>query len=151
MWSKLTSAIKRPGTPSLSPEDAEPSSLHPDVMGGVYERHPNLSVFHQDSSEVPFPSPSPPPSPSKRKGLLKRMSKNPLNEHDATSQPPRLNITLPKKVKSSIHSTSTGACLPLPPHRSLLRRPCWYKVLMFQFTVLQNDLQRIQHDRRSTA
>ncbi|KAK7688497.1 hypothetical protein QCA50_008035 [Cerrena zonata] len=109
MWSKLTSAIKRPGTPSLSPEDAEPPSLHPDVMGGVYERHPNLSVFHQDASEVPFPSPSPPPSPSKRKGLLKRISKNPFVEHEATSQPPRPNISIPKKVKSSIHSTSTGS------------------------------------------
>ena len=111
MWSKLTNAIKaRPGTPSLGPEDAEPSTLHPDVMGGVYDRHPNLSVFHPDSAEVPFPSPSPPPSPSRRKGLLKRISKNPFGEHEAAPHPPRLNITLPKKVKSSIYSFSTGAC-----------------------------------------
>lgn len=109
MWSKLTNAIKRPGTPGLNPDDTG-SSLHPHVMDGVYERHPNLSVFHEDTSEVPFPSPSPPPSPSKRKGLLKRISTNPFAEHETGSQPSslRIPIGLPKKVKSSIHSTSSG-------------------------------------------
>ncbi|CAL1698082.1 unnamed protein product [Somion occarium] len=87
-------------------------------MDGVYERHPNLSVFHEDTSEVPFPSPSPPPSPSKRKGLLKRISTNPFAEHETGSQPSslRIPIGLPKKVKSSIHSTSSGSEISL--HRS---------------------------------
>ncbi|KAI0790955.1 hypothetical protein C8Q75DRAFT_82775 [Abortiporus biennis] len=118
MWSKLSNALKRPSTPGLSDFDDE--SHAPQVLAGVYEQHPNMSVFHQQqqepqSSEVPFPSPSPPPSPSRsfgRRGLLKRMSKMPFNDSEVIASSPK-TIGLPKKVKSSLQSISTGMQSPL--------------------------------------
>ncbi len=77
-------------------------------MAGVFEQHPNLSVFHEPS-EVPFPSPSPPASPSKhgRRGMFKRMSRMPGPNNDSTEAFPRTSIS--KKVKPSLHGLTTGA------------------------------------------
>ncbi|TBU28291.1 hypothetical protein BD311DRAFT_839778 [Dichomitus squalens] len=111
MWSKISSALKRPETPAQdldSPlDDKHPSNA---VLNAVFDRHPNLSNFH-DPTEVPFPSPSPPASPSKhgRKGLFKR---NPKSFHDgeqANTLPIKLSIPHLKKVKSSIHTMSITA------------------------------------------
>ncbi|TCD68974.1 hypothetical protein EIP91_009196 [Steccherinum ochraceum] len=117
MWSKISSALKRPGTPGLGPEDDENTPAQANVLSGVYEQHPNMSVFHQsqDPQDVPFPSPSPPNSPStSRKSLRKRMSKNPFQDSDTSSQASgKLNIGTLKKVKSSLHSISTGSDMSL--------------------------------------
>ena len=118
MWSSIGRAFKRPGTPSVDhDENSAPAEVN--VMSSLYEQHPNLSVFHphdlQDPQDVPFPSPSPPNSPSNTQGgrrrLLKRISKNPFNDTDADSQASgKLNVGTLKKVKSSLHSLSTGEC-----------------------------------------
>ncbi|THH33286.1 hypothetical protein EUX98_g934 [Antrodiella citrinella] len=118
MWSKLSNALKRPGTPVLEDDDENTSPVQANVMSSLYEQHPNMSVFHQEpeQQDVPFPSPSPPTSPSKRRGLLKRMSKNPFNEADMQTSTPitgpsRLNMASlnMKKVKSSLNSISTDS------------------------------------------
>lgn len=79
-------------------------------MAGVFEQHPNLSVFHEQP-EVPFPSPSPPASPSKhgKRSMFKRMSRTPGPNNDSTEAFPRTSIS--KKVKSSLHGLATGARL----------------------------------------
>ncbi|EED84378.1 predicted protein [Postia placenta Mad-698-R] len=105
MWAKFSNVLKhRPGTPALSEQDDEP-----DVLGSVYEQHPNLSVFHEPS-EVPFPSPSPPASPSLtgQKNVFKRPKPriDTLTE-PATSSPVISPLNLPKKVKSSLQTLSS--------------------------------------------
>ena len=85
MWSKLNNALKlRAGTPVNITEDEHTEVGSGEVMAGVYEQHPNLSVFHQPS-EVPFPTPSPPASPSRhgRKGMFKRMSRQFMPNNDS--------------------------------------------------------------------
>ncbi|KAH9947994.1 hypothetical protein B0H21DRAFT_778115 [Amylocystis lapponica] len=133
MWAKFSSALKRPGTPALdndndTDDDRPTSPSHADVLAGVFEQHPNLSVFHEPS-EIPFPSPSPPASPSKNghKGMFKR-SKTP--KRDGTDSvppplPPKLSLTLPKKVKSSLQTIATGtfsSALSCPPSRFAFHR-----------------------------
>lgn len=106
MWAKFSNVLKhRPGTPALSEQDDEP-----DVLGSVYEQHPNLSVFHE-SSEVPFPSPSPPASPSLtgQKNVFKRPKPRiDTTTEPATSSPVISPLNLPKKVKSSLQTLSSG-------------------------------------------
>lgn len=90
-------------TPSPDTDDERT----PDVLASVYEQHPNLSVFHQDPTEMPFPTPSPPASPSRngRRNMFKRMSKIPNNENVDTFS----RNTLPKKVLSSLQNIAPGA------------------------------------------
>ena len=113
MWAKFSNALKsRPAV-----EETEPSS--PDVMSSVLEKHPNLSVFHDDddtenkSTEVPFLSSSPPSSPSRsRHGMLRRRisrsGKHDNGESSKVSSALKLPLRLPKKVKShmSFHTNS---------------------------------------------
>ncbi|KAI9449007.1 hypothetical protein BJY52DRAFT_292646 [Lactarius psammicola] len=117
MWAKLSNALK--SRPTL--EETEPSS--PDVMSSVLEKHPNLSMFHDDDdtenkpTEVPFPAPSPPSSPSRsRHGVLRRMSrsgKHDNGEPSKVSSALKLPLRLPKKVKShmSIHTNLSQASI----------------------------------------
>lgn len=113
MWSKLSHALKRPANSTTGGPDDD-DGQGPNVLGSVYEQHPNLSVFHKtpsESTEVPFPSPSPPPSPSKsgRRSLRKRLSRNLFSDMDAVaSSSPKLPLSISKKVKSSLQSISTG-------------------------------------------
>lgn len=109
MWSKISNALKRPETPAheLDTDDRQPT-----VLSTVFDRHPNLSNFH-DPNEVPFPSPSPPASPSKngRRGIFKRTPKA-WNENDQVPQLPiKLSIPHLKKVKSSLHTPTASECL----------------------------------------
>ena len=114
MWSKISSALKRPETPAQdfdSPvDDKHPSN---NVLTAVFDRHPNLSNFH-DPNEVPFPSPSPPASPSKhgRKGLFKRNTKAFQDGEQAHTLPIKLSIPHLKKVKSSGHTMSISRSFP---------------------------------------
>ena len=112
MWSKISNALKRPETPA---QDLDIDDKPPSVLASVLERHPNLSMFHEaEPEEVPFPSPSPPASPSKhgRRGIFKRTPK-PWGENDSVPHlPMKLSIPHLKKVKSSLH-TSTSECLLL--------------------------------------
>ncbi|KAH9830113.1 uncharacterized protein C8Q71DRAFT_378601 [Rhodofomes roseus] len=115
MWSKFSSALKqRPSTPSLLDGD-EPSPSKAEVLAGVYEQHPNLSVFHAEHpSEVPFPPSSPTMSPAVngRKSIFKKPGKPqlpPINtqaSEQGTSSPMMSPLLLPKKVKSSLNLAS---------------------------------------------
>jgi hypothetical protein len=113
MWAKLSNALK--SRPTV--EEIEPSS--PDVMSSVLEKHPNLSLFHDDDdtdnrpTEVSFLPPSPPSSPSRsRHGMLRRRmsrsGKHDNGEPSKVSSALKLPLRLPKKVKShmSIHTNS---------------------------------------------
>ncbi|KAF7297130.1 hypothetical protein MIND_00945900 [Mycena indigotica] len=110
MWAKLTTALK--------PRQDSSSSSHGDVMAGVYEQHPNLSVFQNE------PQPSPPPSPSKsRMAVFKRNTKT-YDESQRAPSPMKLpGIT--KKVKSTfgIHGNSSQLSLgPSTPGPTELSR-----------------------------
>jgi hypothetical protein len=62
---------------------SEPQTVgRADVMAKVYQQHPNLSVFHEPTADVPFSTPSPPPSPSKgQSGLRNMFKRNPQQQH----------------------------------------------------------------------
>lgn len=145
MWSKLSSALKhRPSTPSLAGGDDDLSPSKAEVLAGVYEQHPNLSVFHAEPpSDVPFPPSSPTLSPvmNGRKSIFKKPGKpHPPPINTQTSEPGAFSplvspLMLPKKVKSSLNLAS-GECsvnylsffyvsCPLsPPTFPLL---CWFQ------------------------
>lgn len=116
MWAKLSGALKH--RPTV--EETQPAS--PDVMSGVLEKHPNLSVFHSDDdsenrpAEVPFPVPSPPGSPSRhRSGVFRRISrsaKHDSGEPSKASSALKLPLFLPKKVKSHISLHTNGKRIP---------------------------------------
>ncbi|KAH9932361.1 uncharacterized protein B0H18DRAFT_929183 [Fomitopsis serialis] len=116
MWSKLSSALKRPSTPSLVDGDDEPSPSKADVLAGVYEQHPNLSVFHAEHpSEIPFPPSSPTMSPTLngRKGIFKKPGRPqppPINtqaSEQGVTSPIMSPLLLPKKVKSSLQNLAS--------------------------------------------
>ena len=104
MWAKISGALKRPETPAQEHFDID--DRPPTVLSTVFDHHPNLSNFH-DPSEVPFPSPSPPASPSKhgRRGIFKRNGKS--GDHDQGSISLKISIPQLKKVKSSLHGSSS--------------------------------------------
>ncbi|KAI0360245.1 hypothetical protein OH77DRAFT_1392529 [Trametes cingulata] len=106
MWSKISSALKRPETPANDAADHDDALKPPSVLSTVFNHHPNLSNFHEPS-EVPFPSPSPPASPSKhgRRGIFKRNPK-PWADDQGPQLPIKLSIPHLKKVKSSIQPNS---------------------------------------------
>ncbi|KAI0824945.1 hypothetical protein BC628DRAFT_1321363 [Trametes gibbosa] len=108
MWSKISSALKRPETPVL---DTDPDDVlkPPSVLTTVFSQHPNLSNFHEPT-EVPFPTPSPPASPSRngRRGIFKRAPKRTENDQGPTL-PLKLSIPHLKKVKSSIAPNSASS------------------------------------------
>lgn len=142
MWSKLSSALKhRPSTPSLAGGDDDLSPSKADVLAGVYEQHPNLSVFHAEPpSDVPFPPSSPTLSPvmNGRKSIFKKPGKphppaiNTQTSEPGTSSPLVSPMMLPKKVKSSLHLASGECCfirflyylLPVFPRLLSLCRSC---------------------------
>ncbi|KAJ7730391.1 hypothetical protein DFH07DRAFT_993983 [Mycena maculata] len=105
MWAKLSSALK-----PKQAHDENDSNLHGDVMSGVLEQHPNLSVFH------PAPE-SPPPSPSKsRMGMFKRHTKG----YDESSRAPSPMKLLPKKVKSTFGIHGNPSQISVGPSSSSL-------------------------------
>ncbi len=107
MWSKISSALKRPETPAQDFDEDKPQT----VLSTVFNTHPNLSNFH-DPAEVPFPSPSPPASPSRngRRSIFKRTPKT-WNDNDSNSHlPMKLSIPHLKKVKSSLHNSAGESC-----------------------------------------
>lgn len=118
MWSKISSALKpaRPGTPAIEDDEQSSPVSTVSILSKVYEQHPNLSVFHNNTDEVPFPTPSPPASPSKhsRMGVFKRLPKAPWSENNeiVSSSPRLLPLSIPKKVKSNF-LTSNGTSLPI--------------------------------------
>ena len=105
MWAKISGALKRPETPAQEHFDID--DRPPTVLATVFDQHPNLSNFH-DPNEVPFPSPSPPASLSKngRRGIFKRTPK-----HDQGSLSLKISIPQLKKVKSSLHGSSSEYAL----------------------------------------
>ncbi|KAH9848978.1 hypothetical protein C2E23DRAFT_888588 [Lenzites betulinus] len=107
MWSKISSALKRPETPALD-TDHDDVLKPPSVLTTVFSQHPNLSNFHEPT-EVPFPTPSPPASPSKngRRGIFKRAPKR--SENDGPTLPLKLSIPHLKKVKSSLAPNSASS------------------------------------------
>ncbi|RPD62165.1 hypothetical protein L227DRAFT_51616 [Lentinus tigrinus ALCF2SS1-6] len=107
MWSKISSALKRPETPAQD-FDADDRPVQT-VLSTVFDRHPNLSNFH-DPNEVPFPSPSPPASPSKhgRRGIFKRTAKTISESDQVPNLPIKLSIPHLKKVKSSLHGSTAS-------------------------------------------
>ncbi|TFK36501.1 hypothetical protein BDQ12DRAFT_242419 [Crucibulum laeve] len=151
MWSKISHALKPRQT-----HDEEPSSRL-EVMSGVLEQHPNLSVFHPNEVAPNATSsnnnPSPPGSPSKsasRRGMFKRMSKAPPREDTESMRSPspfKLPIGLPKKVKSTLDFHGNGSQLSLAtsgmdvsrPSQDMARRPS------------QDMLRPSQDSVRSTA
>ncbi|KAI0298982.1 hypothetical protein B0F90DRAFT_650219 [Multifurca ochricompacta] len=111
MWAKLSNALK----PRPTLEETESPS--PDVMSGALEKHPNLSVYHNNDdnenrpTEESFPVPSPPSSPSRqRNGVFRRMSKASKQDGGEPSKTStlKLSLRLPKKVKSHL-SLNTNA------------------------------------------
>ncbi|KAI0747217.1 hypothetical protein C8Q80DRAFT_1271994 [Daedaleopsis nitida] len=134
MWSKISSALKRPETPAQDFDDDKPSQT---VLSTVFDRHPNLSNFH-DPNEVPFPSPSPPASPSKhgRRGIFKRTPK--MHDNDSVPHlPMKLSIPHLKKVKSSLHNSagSDASSISRMSTDSSQRRPS-------QDSIRQHDIAR---------
>jgi hypothetical protein len=119
MFAKISNALKQ----RITTEDPLPSS--PDVISSVLEKHPNLSVFHNDDDsenrpeEVPFPAPSPPGSPSRhRNGLFRRISrsvKHDSGEPSKASSSLKLPLRLPKKAKSHISLHANGKYVPPRP------------------------------------
>lgn len=94
----------RPETPQLDSQFQPVGS----VMAKVLEKHPNLSVFHDDyDPHDRAPSPS---SPSKRGRLnpFKRSSKVPKSEHEEYPNDNKLSIPFVNKVKSSLHIHTSG-------------------------------------------
>lgn len=106
MWSRisnLSSVLKtRPGTPGPESENERSS----DVLTGVYNQHPNISVLRSEDTERPVSKAEPPASWSKsgRKNMFKRMSRAPQNENVDTFS----KGTLPKKVLSSLQNIGSG-------------------------------------------
>jgi len=128
MWSKLSNALKP--SRQLNDSDSDRSSAHSaptDVLSRVYEQHPNMSVFHDNTNDqdVPFPSPSPPPSPSRQRKKLTRLS----TKFNSDGQPSSLRlptIGFPKKVRSHLHLKSSCTyfqSMQGPPHYSSTSQP----------------------------
>ncbi len=132
MWSKISSALKRPETPVLDTE-RDDGLKPPSVLSTVFNQHPNLSNFHEPS-EVPFPTPSPPASPSKngRRGIFKRTPKT-YSENEQGPQGSQLSLKLSiphlNKVTSSIAPNSASESLPFSSSWS--RWHCWLVSLAF--------------------
>jgi hypothetical protein len=109
MWSKITNALKP------QPQKEEPSSSQgSEVMSKVYEKHPNMSMFHaNETGVVDQPHPSPPSSPSLhgKRNIFKRMSKGALKD---PPEPPRalspftLPASISKKVRNQIDPQFNG-------------------------------------------
>ncbi|KAI0696150.1 hypothetical protein BC835DRAFT_1414411 [Cytidiella melzeri] len=117
LWSKFGNVLKaRPGTPGPDADDERA----PDVLAGVYEQHPNLSVFQQDVIEQPFPTSSPPASPSRsgRRNMFKRMSKIPPNENVDTIS----KNTFSKKVLSPLQTITSDYSLGRVSTDNLIRQ-----------------------------
>ncbi|KAJ6463408.1 hypothetical protein C8R45DRAFT_911574 [Mycena sanguinolenta] len=106
MWAKLSHALK----PKQAQDEPEANS-HGEVLAGVLEQHPNLSVFHQSSEH-----PSPPPSPSKsRMNMFKRHTKG-YDESQRAPSPMKLpTIGIPKKVKNTLGIQGNASQVSIGP------------------------------------
>ncbi|KAF7373510.1 hypothetical protein MSAN_00561200 [Mycena sanguinolenta] len=106
MWAKLSHALK----PKQAQDESEANS-HGEVLAGVLEQHPNLSVFHQSSEH-----PSPPPSPSKsRMNMFKRHTKG-YDESQRAPSPMKLpTIGIPKKVKNTLGIQGNASQVSISP------------------------------------
>jgi hypothetical protein len=97
MWAKLSHVLK----PKQAHDESE-ANFPGEVMAGVLEQHPNLSIFQQSSEQ-----PSPPPSPSKsgRMAMFKRNTKG----YDESQRAPSPLKLIPKKVKTTLGIQGNGA------------------------------------------
>ncbi|KAF8515720.1 hypothetical protein BU17DRAFT_51472 [Hysterangium stoloniferum] len=132
MWNKLTYFVKKNNGENdfgHSTEEKEKvghearNASSVSVMSGVYELHPNLSVFHSASAiNLASPATSPPASPSKgsRRSMFRRSLKAVL-----TSTPAK------ETAEASHQTQTTSASLSLVPpaelvpkkHRASLQSP----------------------------
>ncbi|KAH8830814.1 hypothetical protein DL96DRAFT_976113 [Flagelloscypha sp. PMI_526] len=118
MWQRLTHAI-RPKDANEGELTAAPQNSNSDVLAGVLEQHPNLSVFH-GHSDLPRPSSSMgerdrPSSPFKSgRKLMKRLSKGPEDvlARAASPTPSSLGFPMAKKMKSSLSLKTTDLDQP---------------------------------------
>jgi hypothetical protein len=109
MWAKLSHVLK-----SKQAHDESEANFPGEVMAGVLEQHPNLSIFQQSSEQ-----PSPPPSPSKsgRMAMFKRNTKG----YDESQRAPSPLKLIPKKVKTTLGIQGNGAKLSRNPNTFLTR------------------------------
>ncbi|KAJ7270754.1 hypothetical protein B0H12DRAFT_1320206 [Mycena haematopus] len=109
MWAKLSHALK----PKQMHDESEANS-HGEVLAGVLEQHPNLSVFQQSPEH-----PSPPPSPSKgsRMAMFKRHTKG-YDESQRAPSPMKLPIGIPKKVKTTFGIQGNASQVSIGPSSS---------------------------------
>ncbi|TFK48321.1 hypothetical protein OE88DRAFT_574485 [Heliocybe sulcata] len=107
MWSRISNALK---SKQDDEEDDWDKSGSPPVLNGVYEQHPNLSIFHNDEEEEPISGDILPASPSNGiREMLKRVSKSPWNE-DARNDS---TLSLPANLKNNL--ILNGSDSPPPP------------------------------------
>jgi len=101
MWNKLSGAFGRSRS-SIDQDNVEATRI--DVMSGVYEQHPNLSVFHTEDELTPLPSSStnPPQSISRKSKTLFRRTSNDFNTENERPSSPFSLPSFPKKVKSTL-------------------------------------------------
>ncbi|THV03454.1 hypothetical protein K435DRAFT_791673 [Dendrothele bispora CBS 962.96] len=133
MWSRFTSLVKHRNEEHSEITNMGNSLSSGQVLDGVRDVHPNLSVFHSDSDN-PVSLTSPPASPSKsRRNLFKRNSRMPPPRDEdmraPSPAPSQLSIGKPKKKRSSnqLHLTQSlgRSATPEPSLSSPLsaRRP----------------------------
>ncbi|KAG6911060.1 hypothetical protein DXG01_004575 [Tephrocybe rancida] len=110
MWAKLSNVLK---PTRAAHEDPEPSSSsqtsHENVMTKVFEQHPNLSVFHNDSERMSSPSPPPSPTRSVKRNMFKRMSKAPFKEDADSVRATSPIIGQPKKIKAPFFGNNNNS------------------------------------------
>ncbi|KAJ7938343.1 hypothetical protein B0H13DRAFT_1139546 [Mycena leptocephala] len=111
MWAKLSHVLK----PKQAHDESDTNiNSHGDVMAGVFEQHPNLSVFHHAPDH---PSPPPSPSRSSRMGMFKRHTKG-HDESQRAPSPMKLPIGIPKKVKTTFGMHGNASQLSVGPSSS---------------------------------
>ncbi|KAG6812008.1 hypothetical protein H0H92_004737 [Tricholoma furcatifolium] len=106
MWAKLSNVLKPRGAAENEPS----SSSHvpqENVMNKVFEQHPNMSVFQNDSERKSSPSPPPSPSKGSKRNMFKRLSKAPFKDDDSVRAPSP--FMKPLKKKSGLFSNGNNS------------------------------------------
>ncbi|KAF8172754.1 hypothetical protein K438DRAFT_1728681 [Mycena galopus ATCC 62051] len=106
MWAKLSHALK----PKQAHDDSDQANSHGEVLAGVLEQHPNLSVFHH-SPEQPQPSPPPSPSRSGRMNMFKRHTKG----YDESQRAPSPMKLIPNKIKTTLGIQGNASQVSIGP------------------------------------